>query len=258
LRVVPVFKLTIEYAGGGFHGWQEQADRQLPTVQGVLREALSTVVRQPVALTGASRTDAGVHALGQVASFEAETDLSPERVAKGATALAGPAVAVVGATVAPAGFDARRDSVGKRYRYRVLNRPAPSPILGETSWHVPRPLDLEAMSAAASRLVGVHDFAGFRAADCGRKSTERELTRVALVAREGALLDIEVEGTAFLKNMVRIIAGTIVDIGLGAKPVDLVDEVLESGDRTRAGRTAPAHGLTLIEVLFPEGLSRSR
>jgi tRNA pseudouridine38-40 synthase len=253
---VPVFKLTIEYAGGGFHGWQEQADQQLRTVQGVLREALETVVRQPVALQGASRTDAGVHALGQVASFSAETDLPAERIARGATALAAPDIAVVEASVAPDGFDARRDSIGKRYRYRLLNRSAPSPVLAATSWHVPRPLDLEAMSAAAARFVGTHDFAGFRAADCGREHTERELTRVALVAREGAVIDIEVEGTGFLKQMVRIISGTIVDVGLGTKTVEVVGEVLASRDRARAGRTAPAHGLTLIEVLYPEGLRR--
>lgn len=255
---MPVFRLTIEYAGGSFHGWQEQPDPQLRTVQGVLRAALTTVLRQPLALQGASRTDAGVHALGQVASFEAETDLAPERIARGATALSGEEIAVVDAAIAPPGFDARRDSIGKRYRYRLLARQAPSPILGSTSWHVPRPLDLGAMREAAAVLVGTHDFAGFRAADCGRESTVRELTRVAVVARDGALVDIEVEGTAFLKNMVRIIAGTLVDIGLGAIPVDVVGEVLECGDRTRAGRTAPAHGLTLIEVLYPEGLLRSR
>jgi len=255
---VPVFKLNIEYAGGGFHGWQEQTDQQLRTVQGVLREALTTVVRQPISLQGASRTDAGVHALSQTASFEAETELPPDRIAKGGTALAGSDIAVVDALVAPTGFNARRDSIGKRYRYRLLNRSAPSPILGATSWHVPRPLDLEAMRVAATRFVGTHDFAGFRSADCGRKNTERELTRMALVARDGAVVDIDVEGTAFLKQMVRIIAGTLVDIGLGARPGEIVDEVLETGDRTRAGRTAPAHGLTLIEVLYPEGLLRPR
>ena len=253
---MPVFKLTIEYDGSGFHGWQEQAAQQLRTVQGVLREALTTVVRQPVTLQGASRTDAGVHALGQAASFAVETDIEPARIAKGATAIAGPDVAVVDAVTAPDGFDARRDSIGKRYRYRLLNRTAPSPILAATGWHVPRPLDLEAMGAAAARLVGTHDFRGFRSADCGRENTERELTRVALVARDGAVVDLEVEGTAFLKQMVRIIAGTLVDIGLGTKPVAVVDEVLEEGDRARAGRTAPAHGLTLVEVLFPEGLLR--
>lgn len=247
-----VFKLTIEYDGGGFHGWQAQPDQR--TVQGVLQQALTTVLRQPVALQGASRTDAGVHAVGQVASFEAETDLPPARIARGANALAGPEVAVVEALVAPAGFDARRDSIGKRYRYRLLNRPAPSPTLRHTAWHVSRELDLGAMREAASRLVGTHDFAGFRAADCGRTSTVRELTRVAIVSSADAVLDIEVEGNAFLKNMVRIIAGTIVDIGLGAKPVDVVDEVLASGDRTRAGRTAPACGLTLLEVLYPPGV----
>jgi tRNA pseudouridine38-40 synthase len=253
---VAVFKLTIEYDGSAFHGWQAQPDQR--TVQGELEQALGTVLRRPVALQGASRTDAGVHALGQVASFEADTELEPTRIATGASALAGPDAAVVEALVAPDGFNARFDAVGKRYRYRLLNRTAPSPLLAAYAYHVARPLELEPMRAAAAKLVGTHDFGGFRAADCGRESTERTLTRVAVTDSGEGVVDIEVAGTAFLKNMVRIITGTLVEIGLGRLPLVAVDEVLAEGDRTRAGRTAPAHGLTLVEVSYPPGLLRDR
>jgi tRNA pseudouridine38-40 synthase len=253
---VSVFRLTIEYDGGAFHGWQAQPDTR--TVQGVLEEALGTVVREPVALQGASRTDAGVHALGQVASFETDVDLAAERVARGVTALGGPDVAVVEAAIAPDGFNARHDSIGKRYRYRVLNRSSPSPIMAPTSWHVPRQIDLDRMRHAAESLVGTHDFAGFRAADCGRDNTERTMDRIEVRQPEAALIEIEVCGNAFLKNMVRIIAGTLVEVGRGSLPAGTIQAVLESRDRTRAGRTAPACGLTLVEVLYPDGWLRLR
>lgn len=253
---MPVFRLTIEYDGSGFHGWQAQPNTR--TVQGELERALGTVLGLEIVLQGASRTDAGVHALGQVASLEVDTDASTERIARGVSALAGPDAAVVEAAIAPDGFNARRDSVGKYYRYSVFNRPAPSPLRAGTSWHVARPLDDDRMCRAAERLVGTHDFAGFRAADCGRESTRRTLTRVEPNVRGDGSIDIEIEGTAFLKNMVRIIAGTLVDIGLGKRPVSIVDDALDARDRTLAGPTAPAHGLTLVQVMYPEGWIRDR
>jgi tRNA pseudouridine38-40 synthase len=253
---VPTYRLKIEYLGSGFAGWQIQPGQR--TVQGVLTEALATVLREPVSLQGASRTDAGVHALGQAASFETDVQIEPGRLVRGLSALARPDAAVIEAALAPDGFNARFDSIGKRYRYRVLNRSAPSPLHGAACWHVPQPIDRALMRRAAASLVGTHDFAGFRAADCGRPTTERELTRVEMSTRGDALLEIAVEGTAFLKNMVRIIAGTLVDIGLGKLEPGVVDEVLTTGDRGRAGQTAPAHGLTLVEVLFPDGWLRER
>jgi tRNA pseudouridine38-40 synthase len=253
---VPTYRLKIEYDGSEFAGWQSQPDQR--TVQGVLTDALATIARRPIGIQGASRTDAGVHALGQVASFETELELEPARLVRGLSALARPGAAVVEAALAPPGFNARFDAQGKRYRYRVLNRSAPSPLHGASAWHVPQPLDLARMERAASRLVGTHDFAGFRAADCGRPSTERTLDRVAVERLEEGLLELAVEGTAFLKNMVRIIAGTLVDVGLGKREPDVIDEVLASGERGRAGQTAPAHGLTLVEVRYPDGWLRQR
>jgi tRNA pseudouridine38-40 synthase len=244
---VTVFRLVIEYDGTAFSGWQTQPSER--TVQGTLEAALATILRAPVHLQGAGRTDAGVHALGQVASLETDAPVSADRLRKGLTALCRPDIAVVAATRVSDGFNARFDARGKHYRYTLLNRSVPSPLRRRDAYHVPHPLDLDAMRGAARRLVGEHDFSAFRAADCGRKSTTRTITDITIDRRE-ALIDIDVKGTAFLKNMVRIIAGTLVDVGLGRLTAEDIDEALRSRNRTRAGRTAPAHGLTLVEVFY--------
>jgi tRNA pseudouridine38-40 synthase len=243
-----IYKLTIEYDGEAFSGWQKQPGKR--TVQGAVEEALGVVAREELRVQGASRTDAGVHALGQVASFETALELDPRKLADSLSALCRPHAAIVRAELAPPGFNARRDATGKRYLYRVLNRPAPSPLRARTSWHVRDPLDLGAMRAAAAILVGRHDFRGFRAADCGRDETVRTVTAIDVSERGDGVLELEVRGTAFLKNMVRIIAGTLVAVGLGKMAADGVARVLETGDRTLAGQTAPACGLTLVEVLY--------
>jgi len=246
---VPIFKLIIEYDGAGFSGWQTQPGRR--TAQGALEDALAVLVRRPVRIQGASRTDAGVHAVGQVASFAFDGELDPARLAKSLSALCRPDLAVLAAKQAPDGFNARFDTTGKRYRYRVLNRPAPSPLCGRIAWHVTGALALDPMADAAARLIGSHDFGGFRAADCGRENTTRTLTAVRIGPGPMAgSIELAVEGDGFLKNMVRILAGTLVDVGLGRLPAGVVDEVLASGDRRRAGRTAPAHGLTLEAVFY--------
>ena len=250
-----VYRLVIEYDGARFSGWQKQPGQR--TVQGVLETALETVLRKPGRLQGAGRTDAGVHALGQTGSFETDSEIEPNRLRKGLTALSRPDIAVVDAAVAPDGFNARFDAVGKHYRYTVLNRSMPSPLFGGRSFFVPTPLDTERMRDAAALLVGRHDFSGFRSADCERENTMRTLTKVA-ISKEGALVHIDVEGTAFLKNMVRIIAGTLVDIGRGRFDVDRIREVLHTGDRRLAGQTAPAHGLILVKVFYEEGWLREK
>ncbi len=249
-----VFRLVIEYDGSGFSGWQVQPGQR--TVQGVLETALGTILRTPTRLQGAGRTDAGVHALGQVASFETDVAVDPKRLQKGLTALSSPDAAVVAAEAAPPGFNARFDAVGKHYRYTVLNRKTPSPLFGRTSFFVPYPLDRGAMAAAAESLIGEHDFRGFRSADCGRDNTVRRIEDIT-IGSAGDRLFFDVKGTAFLKNMVRIIAGTLVDVGRRRLPVERVGQVLETGDRTRAGQTAPAAGLTLVEVFYPEGWIRA-
>jgi tRNA pseudouridine38-40 synthase len=246
-----VYKLTIEYDGEAFSGWQRQPGKR--TVQGVIEEALVVVAREELRVQGASRTDAGVHALGQVATFDTERELDLRKLADSVSALCRPDAAVVRAEIAPPGFNARRDAKGKRYLYRVLNRTSPSPLLARTSWHIRDPLDLDAVRGGAAILVGTHDFRGFRAADCGREDTVRTLTAIDVNERGDGVVEIAVRGTAFLKNMVRIIAGTLVAVGLGKMTVEDVARVLETGDRRLAGQTAPANGLTLVAVFYDYG-----
>jgi tRNA pseudouridine38-40 synthase len=215
------------------------------------------MLRKPVRIQGAGRTDAGVHALGQVGSFQADTDLSPERLQKGLTALAGPDIAVVDAAIAPDGFNARFDSNGKHYRYGVLSRKVPSPLNRRTSTFVPQALDVTAMRSAAEKLVGEHDFKGFRAADCERGNTICRINEVTIEIGQRGILFIHVKGVAFLKYMVRVISGTLIEIGRHKSDPEIITEIFQTGDRTLAGPTAPSHGLTLVEVFFPDGWLRS-
>jgi tRNA pseudouridine38-40 synthase len=169
---------------------------------------------------------------------------------RGLSALCAPHIAVTRVDIAPDDFNARFDTKGKHYLYTILNRSARSPLYGPRSWHVPARLDPDRMRAAAARFVGTFDFAGFRAADCGRINTVRTITGVDIRFPGGDLIEIHVTGTAFLKHMVRIMAGTLVDIGRGVLPPDAVEQVLASRDRRQAGRTAPARGLTLVAVFY--------
>lgn len=242
-------RLIVRYDGAQLSGWQRQ--RNARTVQEELERAASAIAGETVRVHGAGRTDAGVHALAQVASFETNANIPTKGWRLGMNSKLPPEVSVIEAREVPAGFDPRRASAGKRYRYLVNNLPSRDPLLRDRAWHVYDPLDFAALERAASRLVGVHDFRGFRAADCERTSTVRHVFRVALVRGYGgnpALCALEVEGTAFLKNMVRIITGTLIDVGRGRLPEGIVEEVLASGDRTRAGITAPPQGLYLDEV----------
>ncbi len=252
---MPTYRITIEYNGTAFCGWQRQPD--LLTIQGQLEIAAETIFRQPIQIQGAGRTDSGVHALGQVASFEAPHPIDPKHLRRGLTALAGPDISVIEAALAPDRFNARFDAQGKHYRYQLIARRSPSPLHALYSHHVPAPLDLERMATAAAMLIGEHDFAGFRAADCGRENTVRELSQVT-VSAQGTLIAIDVKGTAFLKNMVRIIAGTLIDVSRGRLEPETISRGFESKDRRFAGITAPAKGLTLVEVFYPEGWLRPK
>lgn len=246
---MPVYKLTIEYMGTDYSGWQVQ--RNATTVQGELLRAMEIIFRRPVQLQGASRTDAGVHSLGQVASFYVNETIEPVKVARSLCALAGPKIAVINVEQVDEQFNARFCARGKHYVYKVLNRSAPSPLLAATSWHVTAQLEIEHMKQSARQLIGTHDFAGFRAIDCGRENTVRTITDSDILVK-GDLIEIHIKGTAFLKYMVRIIAGTLVDISRGVLPLDTIECLFESKDRNNAGRTAPACGLTLVEVFYPK------
>ncbi len=248
---MPKFRLMIAYDGAAFHGWQIQPT--VRTVEGDLTRAAERLLgmgRGEVKVQGASRTDAGVHALGQVAHLVFSQDRSPWDLVRGLNGLTEDDVTVVRAEPVDDTFHARHDARGKIYHYRIWAHRFVNPHARRRAWHVRARLDLARVREAAALLVGVHDFAAFRASDCQSETTVRELWRVD-VHEEGDGLRIEVEGTAFLKYMVRIIAGTLVDVGRGHIEVADVARALEGGDRKDIGQTAPPHGLTLVKVHYP-------
>jgi tRNA pseudouridine38-40 synthase len=240
-------RVTIEYDGTDFAGWQRQVGQR--TVQQCLEEAFATMTGTSVRVQGAGRTDAGVHADGQVASVEVTSRIPALGFLRGLNSNLPRDVAVLDVADMPEGFNARRAARGKIYRYCIWNHPVRSPRRARAIWHVFAPLDVHAMREAAALLCGEHDFRAFRAADCERKTTVRLLRRFD-VRREGALITCEVEGTAFLKNMVRILVGTLVSVGHGKMRAATIRELLTDGDRTQAGMTAPARGLTLATVIY--------
>lgn len=265
--------VTLAYDGAGFSGWQVQPGRR--TVQATVAEAAARIARHEVGVRGASRTDAGVHAEGQVAAFDAERDLSPRRWALALNRYLPDDVAVCRAEMCPPGYEPRFDAVEKTYRYLFHLGATRDPHARGRSWHLGRlaghtltdtssldgartRLDLPAMREAAHALEGTHDFHAFRSADDTRASTMRTLRRVTLVEGHGGdpnLLALHVTGDAFMKNMVRIIAGTLVDVGRGRLgPSDVAALFGSEGTRADGGITAPAHGLTLVAVM----LGRSR
>jgi tRNA pseudouridine38-40 synthase len=245
---VPVVRLVIEYDGTRYVGWQVQPNG--PSIQAEVERALATLRKAPVRVTAAGRTDAGVHALGQVVSFPEERPLPIDAYLKGMNALLPDDIAVRDAAFAPDGFDARRSASGKRYRYRIENGPTRAPLSARFAWQQFRPLDVGAMRDGAARLLGRHDFAAFQAADCQCDHAVRELRRLDVVGERGGRIDLVVEATAFVKHMVRNLAGTLVEVGLGKRTPASIEELLASGDRTKAGPTAPPQGLCMEEVFY--------
>jgi tRNA pseudouridine38-40 synthase len=248
------WRFVVAYHGARFSGWQRQDNAR--TVQQVLEEALATLATEPVRVRSAGRTDAGVHARGQLVSSTFSTRVPAEKMVLAAASRLPDDVAVIRADIVADGFDARRDSIAKRYVYRVHNAAAHDPLDGGMCWHVRGRLDVGAMRAAAAALVGEHDFEAFRATDCQAAHARRYVWRVDVVD-DGPRLSIEVRGNAFCKNQVRIMAGTLVDVGRGRLRVDDVSRILASRDRTQAGITAPAHGLTMEEVYLAEDAARA-
>ncbi len=240
-------RLTVEYDGTDFHGWQIQP--AVRTVQGELARAALRMTGEDVGLRGASRTDAGVHALGQVAHLTTSSAIPAHRFAAGLTALTGDDLAVVESVEAAPDFSARHDARGKTYRYLVWNRRHASPLRRRTSWHLSSPLDVRAMRLGAEHLVGEHDFAAFRASSDDAPTTVRRVTGLEITAGGGEIT-FTVEGTAFLQHMVRIMVGTLVRVGQGKLEPAEVGRIRDSLDRRRAGMTAPAHGLCLVAVHY--------
>ena len=224
---------------------QSQGER---TVQGALENAIERVCGQRVRVTGAGRTDAGVHAVGQVASVRVATALSNERLRAALNAHLPREAVVRLLEEAPLHFDARRDARSKLYRYSIWNGAVRSPRRAARFHAIEVPLDLGAMQAAAQALVGEHDFASFQAAGSSVKTTVRRITRVDLVGEAGGEIVLEVEGGGFLRHMVRNLAGTLVEIGRGRREASGIPELLAARNRALAGPTAPAHGLTLVRV----------
>jgi len=242
------FKLTIEYDGSAYHGWQRQAVH--PTIQGKIETALKTMTGTQVTLTGSGRTDAGVHAYGQVANFICDTKLTPEIFQKGLNSILPKDIVITACTSVPEEFNARYDAQSKTYHYRILNRRLAAAIGRQYAWHIPQKLDFDAMRRAYPHIIGTHDFKAFEGTGSPRAHTERCVIHADLVEKNDGHLVFEIEGNGFLRFMVRNIVGTLVDVGIGKITSDDFKRILQSKDRTLAGITAPAHGLFLMQVKY--------
>jgi len=239
--------LTISYDGTNYAGWQRQ--QNAIAVQQRLEEALSALLAQSITTKAASRTDAGVHALGQRAAFF--TDNLPIPLDKLPQVINGylpPDISVTAAEAVPDSFNPRFDAIYKTYVYQIYNAPIPNPLLGRYSAFVPRHLDVEAMKKAATFIIGHHDFAAFQATGSSAKTTVREIFDFNVVKQSSGLINLTITGGGFLYNMVRIIAGTLMYVGLEKLPATAIPDIIQSRDRTRAGKTMPPEGLILLEV----------
>ena len=243
-----VVKLTLEYDGTRYVGWQVQPNG--PSIQAEVERALATLHKEPRRVTAAGRTDACVHARGQVVSFREERPLPLTAYVKGMNALLPDEVAVRAASLEPEGFDARRSARGKRYRYVVENLETRAPLSRLQAWQLFGALDVGAMRAASRHLLGRQDFAAFQAADCASDHAVREVRRLDVLGEPGGRIELVVEATAFVKHMVRNFVGTLVEVGKGRRSADSLPALVASRDRTRAGRTAPPQGLFLDEVFY--------
>ena len=242
--------LTLSYEGTGFAGWQRQPGER--TVQAVLEDVLAVIDEQPVTAIAAGRTDAGVHALGQVVSAEVRNHLPPDVLVRAINVRLPEDVRVLSATDAPSGFDARRDARAKVYRYTMALGADPGPFVRRVVWHIPQQLNVAAMQEAAAALVGEHDFGAFQAAGGDLRSSVRRLSKSVLIDEHGTprYLRYQVTGSGFLRHMVRNIVGTLVDIGKHRWPPEEIAAIVASRSRQRAGPTAPPQGLVLVKVLY--------
>ncbi len=242
------FKAVLCYDGARYRGWQKQGNTA-NTIQSRVEQTLSRILGQPIEAAGSGRTDAGTHALGQVISFRAQTDLSAEELLRQLRAALPRDIGAVSLADAPPRFHARLSAAGKRYRYRIWNADAPCVFERNYVWIVPDELDIQAMRAAANLLTGTHDYAAFCTQHSKKKSTVRTVTEIA-ITREGCEVRLDFTGDGFLYNMVRILTGTLVQVGRGERTPEDAARALSSLDRAQAGPTAPAQGLCLMEVFY--------
>jgi tRNA pseudouridine38-40 synthase len=244
---VRTIKLTIEYDGTNYAGWQVQENGL--GVQEVVEEALAKILGARVRLYSSGRTDAGVHAKGMVASFRTDRDIPLSAFSDGVNCHLPHDIAVKTAEDAAPGFDPRRDATGKHYRYTILNTPRRSPLDRLYAWHLKGRLNLDLMRKAARQMVGEKDFSAFRTSGCAAMTTVRNVFSVDITRDEEFIL-IDVKGSGFLRNMVRIMVGTMVQAGEGKIPPDAIPQYFEGKHEATAGMTAPAHGLCLVEVFY--------
>lgn len=243
------FKLLIEYDGTGYAGWQRQkSDR---TIQEEIEKALMVMTRQKITLIGSGRTDAGVHALGQVANFKCDTKLTSEVFLKGLNSLLPADIVIKSCESAPVEFHARFDAISKAYRYCILNQDTPVAIGRQYVWQIRRPLNIRAMEEASKYFQGVHDFKAFEGTGSPRASTVRNVIRAEVSAHQDGKITFDIEANGFLRFMVRNIVGTLVDVGMEKLSLQSIPEILLSRDRSRASATAPPQGLFLMSVTYP-------
>ena len=245
---MPNFKITIEYDGSAYHGWQRQAAER--TIQGEIENALMIMTGDSITVIGSGRTDAGVHALSQAANFRCNTLLTPEAFLKGLNSLLPEDIVITSCKVVSEKFHARYDVKSKVYDYRILNRLLPAAVSRQYAWHVRKKLDLVAMQEALRFAIGSHDFKAFEGTGSPRASTDRCILNADFLKTDNDYVILKIEGDGFLKFMVRNIVGTLVDVGLGKITPDDFKQILISKDRNLAGITAPAHGLFLMEVKY--------
>jgi tRNA pseudouridine38-40 synthase len=246
---MPTFRLLIEYDGSDFAGWQVQAEGSR-TVQGCLIDGIRRVTGESVVVAGSGRTDAGVHAEGQVASVALASPLSAEKLKAALNGVVPRDIGVRAVERVADDFEASRGALSKLYRYRIWNARERSPLRSRRYAHVASLLDVASMRDAAGQLLGEHDFTSFRATGSDAKTSVRTLFRLDVSGESGGEIEIDAEGSGFLRHMVRNIAGTLIDVGLGRRRSDAMRALLDAQDRTQAGPTAVACGLTLVSVRY--------
>ncbi len=241
---MPNYKLTIAYDGTQYKGWQYQPDQ--PTVQGTITKALQVITKKKPKLYGAGRTDAGVHALGQVANFKAKVNIPPDSMKKALNSILPPDIRIMDCEIVPEDFNARYNAKGKLYEYRIFTGEVVPPFIHRYVLHFPYPLDFNAMKEAAKYFVGEKDFSAFTTED-SPKLMVREIL-LSEIEKQGEFIYYRIRGRGFLKYMVRIIVGTLLEVGKGKIPPEKIEEIFESKDPKNAGPTAPPHGLFLMKV----------
>lgn len=242
------FKIIIEYDGTSYHGWQRQKNER--TIQEEIEKALLTMTGKKTVLTASGRTDAGVHALGQVANFHCDTDLSPQAFQNGLNSLTKNDIVIISCDIVDESFHSRFDAKSKTYNYRILNRNLPAAINRQYVWFIRKTLDLVSMRHATRHIIGTHDFKAFEGTGSPRSHTTRCVIKADIVEQENGLIVFEIEADGFLRFMVRNIVGTLVDAGLGKITSDDFKKILLSKNRSMAGATAPPHGLFLMKVKY--------